>query len=122
MPPPSEPIGTRDIDSTPPATTNGCTPLITPIAAKSIACKPDPQNRFTVVAAHLDGPPRVEHRVAREVRALLARLRHAPHDHVVDVFWIEPRLLGEPLEHLRENALRMNARERALASLATSTR
>src|SRR3981189_2362698 len=50
-PPPtaSEPIGTRVMCSTPPATTSWAAPLITAWAAEFTACSPEPQNRLTVV-------------------------------------------------------------------------
>ena len=54
---PSEPIGTRDIDSTPPPTVHSCAPLAIPIAAKFTACSPEPQNRFTVLPVTSSGQP-----------------------------------------------------------------
>ena len=104
MPPPSEPIGTRDMLSTPPATTSCCSPDMTPIAAKFTAWRPEPQKRFTVVPPTSLGPARVEHGVAREVRALLARLRDAADDHVVDVFGSSPDFFASPFERSARGA------------------
>ena len=69
-------------------------------------------------AGDLVGPARREHRVARDVGALLADLRDAADDDVVDVRRVDPRLLGETVERLGEQLLRMDVRERALARLA----
>ena len=44
--PPSEAIGIRDMDSTPPATTRSSNPAITLAAAMLIASKPEAQKRF----------------------------------------------------------------------------
>ncbi len=49
--PPSDPIGTRDIDSTPPATTRSSYPERTLHAARLTASRPDAQNRFTCTPA-----------------------------------------------------------------------
>ena len=59
MPPPSEPIGTRDMLSTPPATTSSCWPDITPMAAKLNAWAPEPQKRFRVTPVAVSGQPAV---------------------------------------------------------------
>jgi hypothetical protein len=45
--PPSEPIGTLDIDSTPPAITRFSNPDRTFWAAKFVASRPDAQKRLT---------------------------------------------------------------------------
>ena len=69
MLPPSLPIGTRDMLSTPPPITRSCWPDITPIAAKFTAWAPDPQNRFRLTPVTSSG-----HSAARtELRAM-----HAP--------------------------------------------
>jgi hypothetical protein len=46
--PPSDPIGMRDIDSTPPATNRSSDPARTRAAAWLTASSPEPQKRFTV--------------------------------------------------------------------------
>src|SRR6478609_6915331 len=51
------PIGTRLIDSVPPATIACAKPHITRSAAYAIACRPDEQNRLTVTADALTGIP-----------------------------------------------------------------
>ena len=53
----ADPMGTRLITSTPPATTTSCWPLMTACAAKSSACWLDPQARFTVVPGIDSGQP-----------------------------------------------------------------
>ena len=50
-----EKIGTCDIDSTPPAITMSCVPLITACAAKWIACWEEPHCRSTAVPGTLMG-------------------------------------------------------------------
>src|SRR3954463_10279178 len=52
-----EPIGTRLIDSTPPATTTSAWPLITVAAAKATACWEEPHCRSIVVPGTVSGQP-----------------------------------------------------------------
>src|SRR5438034_6816548 len=51
------PIGTRLIDSVPPATIVEAKPHMTRSAAYAIACRPDEQNLLTVTADALTGMP-----------------------------------------------------------------
>ena len=89
-PPPVDPIGTRDIDSTPPPITRSCWPAITPIAAKFTACWPEPQKRFRVTPlARLRIPARGEHGVARDAGGLVVDVRDAAGDEVLDVRGID---------------------------------
>ncbi len=53
----SDPIGTRVMCSTPPATTNCAEPASTACAPKFTACRPEPQKRFTVVPGTSTGNP-----------------------------------------------------------------
>ena len=55
--PPSVPIGTRDIDSTPPARTRSSEPARTFCAARFTASRPDAQNRLTCTPAVVSGSP-----------------------------------------------------------------
>ena len=55
--PPSEPIGTRDIDSTPAAMTMSFWPVMTSIAALLKACRPEAHIRFTLVPGTVSGKP-----------------------------------------------------------------
>src|SRR5712691_6138371 len=55
----SEPIGTRDMFSTPAPITTSWAPDSTPWAAKFTACWPEPQNRFTVVPGTSIGKPAI---------------------------------------------------------------
>jgi hypothetical protein len=57
MPAPSEPIGTRDMLSTPPPMTRSCCPDITPSVAKLTPCRPDPQKRFSETPVTSIGQP-----------------------------------------------------------------
>ena len=55
--PPAAPMGTRVIDSTPPATTRSACPDTTAAAATCTACWLDPHCRSTVVAGTVSGQP-----------------------------------------------------------------
>jgi hypothetical protein len=55
--PPSEPMGTRDIDSTPPASTRSSQPLRTFCAATFTASSPEAQNRLSWTPATVSGSP-----------------------------------------------------------------
>ena len=55
--PPSEPIGTRDMLSTPPATTMSSQPLATFCAARFTASRPDAQKRLICMPATLKSQP-----------------------------------------------------------------
>src|SRR6202012_350169 len=55
--PPSEPIGTRDIDSTPPAHTRSSQPEATFWAAVLTASRPDAQKRLSWTPAVVGGRP-----------------------------------------------------------------
>ena len=73
-------------------------------------------------AAGLEGLARRQPGVARDVVRLLAGLRHAAADHLLDVGGIDARLLAEPELHLREQLPGVQAREIALAHLAAGDR
>src|SRR3954468_9209162 len=55
--PPSDPIGTRDIDSTPPAKTRSSQPEATFCAAMLTASRPEAQKRLTCTPATVSGRP-----------------------------------------------------------------
>src|ERR1700712_2169365 len=55
--PPSEPIGTRDIDSTPPAKTRSSQPEATFCAAMFTASRPEAQKRLSCTPATVSGRP-----------------------------------------------------------------
>ena len=55
--PPSEPIGTRDIDSTPPAKTRSSQPEATFWAAMLTASRPEAQKRLSCTPATVSGRP-----------------------------------------------------------------
>ena len=55
----SEPIGTRDMLSTPAPITTSCAPESTPWAAKFTACWPEPQKRLMVVPGTSMGKPAI---------------------------------------------------------------
>ena len=70
--PPSEPIGTRDIDSTPPASTRSSKPERTFCAARFTASRPLAQNRLTWTPATVSGQAGRQRRRPGDDRALLA--------------------------------------------------
>ena len=88
-----EPIGTRDIDSTPPATTTSYWPAISPAAAKCTDCWLDPHWRSMRHAGDRLRPARGQHGGARDVQRLLADLGHAAPDDVVDQRRVDARAL-----------------------------
>ncbi len=57
MAPPSEPIATRDIDSTPPAITSSSNPERIDLAARLTDSRPEPQKRFSCTPATVSGIP-----------------------------------------------------------------
>src|SRR3989441_1668397 len=56
----SDPRGTRDIDSTPPAITTSAWPVMTSIEAKLKACSPEAHIRFTLVPGTDSGNPAIK--------------------------------------------------------------
>ena len=85
------PIGTRLIDSVPPATIADAEPHMMRSAANAIACRPDEQKRLTVTADAVTGHAGAQARDARDVQALLGLRHRAPEDHVVDLGGIDAR-------------------------------
>ena len=67
-PAPSEPIGARDMLSTPPPIATSCCPDITPIAAKFTAWRPEPQKRLSVTPVTTSG----QSAAMRALRVMLA--------------------------------------------------
>ena len=92
--PPSEAIGTRDIDSTPPARTRSSQPERTLAAAMLTASRPEAQKRFSWTPATVSGQPGGDGRDPGDVGALVAdRADDAEHD-VVDGGRVEVRGSG----------------------------
>ena len=92
--PPSEPIGTRDIDSTPPARTRSSQPERTLAAARLTASRPEAQKRFSWTPATVSGSPAAMRGGPGDVGALVAdRADDAEHD-VVDRGRVEVRGSG----------------------------
>ena len=112
--PPFDPIGTRDIISTPAETTTSSWPDQTAAAALKFVCIDDPHCRSTVVPLTVSGP-RHEHRHPAHVPALLADLGHAAHLHVLDLAGLEPDPLDQPVEHLAGQLVPADGRERPVA-------
>ena len=110
--PPLDPIGTRDIDSTPADTTRSSWPDHTAAAALKFVCIEEPHWRSTVVPAHRVGPAGHQRRHPPDVPALLAHLRDAAHLHVLDVGRVEPSPLDESVQHLACQLVRPHRRER----------
>ena len=111
-----EPIGTRDIDSTPAATTTSRWPAWIAAAALNAACIDEPHWRSTVVAATVSGQPATSAAIATDVERLLADLRHAPHLHVLDLGGIEPDPADEAVEHVRGEIVGAHGGEGAVAA------
>ncbi len=110
-----EPIGTRLIDSTPPATTRSYWPLTRPAAAKWTDCWLEPHWRSTVTPGTDCGQPAAEHGAAGDVERLLADLADAAPDHVVDLGRVgQPGALRERVEHVRRQVHRVNPGQRAV--------
>ena len=87
--PPSEPIGTRLIDSTPPARMRSSKPERTRAAAWLTASRPLAQKRLSWTPATVSGKPDGQRRGLGDVAALLAdRSDDAEHD-VVDAAGVE---------------------------------
>ena len=108
-----EPIGTRLIDSTPPATTRSAWPDSTVGGGevqRLLAGAALPVERG---AGHRLGPAGGEHGVAADVPRLLADLGDAAPDDVVDVGRVEPGALGERAQHVRRQVDRVDAGEAA---------
>ena len=106
---PMEPIGTRLIDSTPPATTTSYWPLTRPAAAKCTDCWLEPHCRSTVTPGTRLRPAGGEHGVAGDVEGLLADLADAAPDHVVDLGRVgQACALGERVEHVRRQVHRVD--------------
>ncbi len=121
-PAPSVPIGTRDMLSTPPPTATCCMPESTPVAAKFTACKPEPQKRLSVTAVTSCG----QSAASTALRAMLAPCSCAcvtqPMTTSSTSRLSTPVALRQLVERLRQQLLRVNAAERALARFAASAR
>ena len=87
--PPFEPIGTRDIISTPAETTRSSWPDQTAAAALKFVCIDEPHWRSTVVPHDRLRPAGDQRRHPADVPALLADLGHAAHLDVLDLARIE---------------------------------
>ncbi len=92
------------------------------MAAKLTACRPEPQKRLRLTPVTSIGQPCREHRVAGDVRPLLAGLRDAADDHVLDLGTVDTGAVGERVERLREELLRMDPGKGSLARLAAAAR
>jgi hypothetical protein len=71
---------------------------------------------------YLIRPTGGEHRVARDIRALLADLRDAAYDDIADVTWRDAALLGEAIQRLGEKLLGVDLGQRAFAALPSPAR
>ena len=97
--PPSEPIGTRDIDSTPPAKTRSSQPEATFCAAMFTASRPEAQKRLTWTPATVSGRPALMRGGLGDVGALVADRGDAAEHHVVDARGVEFLVADERLVH-----------------------
>ena len=119
--PPFEPIGTRDIISTPAETTTSSCPAATAAAALKFVCIDEPHCRSTVVPADLDRPAGGQHGHPADVPALLADLRDAAHLHVVDPARIEADPVDQPVQHLRREVVAAQRRERSVLGVRSAS-
>ena len=87
--PRSVPIGTRDMDSTPPATTRSSQPERTFCAAMFTASSPEAQKRLSCTPEARIVPAGGERGGLGDAAALLAHRRDAAHDHVVHLRGVE---------------------------------
>ena len=113
--PPSEPIGTRDIDSTPPANTRSSQPEATFWAATLTASRPEAQKRLSCTPATVSGRPGLDRRGLGDVRALVADRRDAAEHDVVDARGVEFLVADERLVHQADDEVdRLGAVQRAV--------
>jgi hypothetical protein len=121
MPPRSAFIGTRDIDSTPPAITNSCSPDLMPIAAKFTACWPDPQNRLIVTPVESLGHSAASTDIRAIHMAGLFPIRGDTTDNdVFDIERVEMSAVLQRIEGLRHEFLRVNLRQCPVFLASTS--
>ena len=78
------PIGTSDIDSSPPASPASMLPAAMRSAMIAVDCSPDEQKRLMVIAGHLVGQAGEEADLAGDVQALLGLRVRAAEDDVLD--------------------------------------
>ena len=81
--------------STPPPMAASASSFTIWCAAIAMACRPEEQNRFTVVAATVTGSPARMRRDARDVRSLHAVRLRAAQDHVANLGGIERRRFAQ---------------------------
>ena len=87
-----------------------------------IASRPEPQNRLDGLAGDVVGPVGRDQRDARDARALLLDLGDAADGDVLHQRPVELRAIGEVIQGLREQLLRMDVGQAALAGLAATAR
>ena len=113
------PIGTRLIDSVPPAMTMSAKPHMMCSAAEAIACRPDAQKRFIVTADGIDRHAGAQARDARDVQPLLGLRHRAAQDHIVDVGGLDAGRAAQRLaDHGRGHLVGPDGPERAVRRLA----
>src|SRR5215207_7161771 len=93
-----EPIGTRVMCSTPPATTSWYPPAMIPWGELHRLLR-RPALPVDRGRRHLLGQPRGQPGVAGHVHRLLPDLGHAAHDHVVDQPRVDPGPLDQGPQH-----------------------
>ena len=105
MAPPSEPIGTRDIDSTPPANTRSSQPDATFWAATLTASRPDAQKRFSCTPGTGVREPRLDRRGLGDVATLIADRRDDAEDDVIDLLGIKLGVAAQDLVHQADDEI-----------------
>ena len=108
-------MGTRDMDSTPPATTTSYCPAISPAAAECTDCWDEPHWRSMVKPGTLSGHPAAR----TAVRAMHAACSWAWDTHPQmtssTMRGIDPAPLGQSLEHVRRQIRRVHAGQPSVA-------
>ena len=112
--PPFEPIGTRDIISTPAETTRSSCPDQIAVAALKFVCMDEPHCRSTVVPATVSGQPATSGDHPSQVPALLADLRDAAELDVLDLTRIQIVARDEAVQDLGAELVAADRRKRTV--------
>ena len=113
--------GARVMLSTPPAIISSASPAAMARAQMATASMPDPHSRLTVAAGHVGRQPGQQHRHARDVAVVLARLVGAAEDDVVDRSPVDAGIaLHQRLQRNRGEVVGAHGRQRA--AVATDRR
>ena len=118
----SEPIGVRDMISTPQPIAMSTSPEAMALAAVWIACCDEPHMRFIVVPQVVTGKPAISAATRAMFMPCSPTGRHHAGDHVLDEREVDLGPDGRLLQHVREHQIGAGVRERSLARLADADR